>query len=584
MPNDLTPTSSWSSTQTRAQYAAIAKLRWRIFVNQFRRKGGTGELIGQIITYPIAAIFAFIPVVGSGGLAWYITAFPGKVPINLALLFWITFALAQFLNIQLGQPGTTFDPTQLIRFPLSVRSYIATRLFFGLLAPSNIIVVLMSFSMALGISIAEPSLALVAFAALFVFAATNIIFTRMIFAWVDRWLSTRRAREVFTALIFVFSLGIQWANVTFNPAYTHNKSIPSAKIHAMTALYNRAHPFIAALPPELISASVTAAAQRRPIAATAEILGCAAWGALFLSIFAYRTRTEFRGEAFSDVANAVAPPTKPGAPRPDSRTWVPTNASLVATNNTTAAPAPNTFGLSSILLGLMAKDILAIRRNTGLFMSVIAPIFFVLLFAGKLGMKAGGFSIYVFPSALAYTLMGIAPLAYNSFGLEGAGAQFYFIAPLSMRDVFLAKNLLNFTLAAIEGAVVLVIITLSTGMPTLQITVATYLWAIATLLLNTSIGNRRSITAPKKVDLGRAAAKQASPLSALISLGVLLVCGATGAGFLILASKHSALWTLPPIMGILAAASLIFYRRDLTRLDAFALAHRDELFEELCKK
>jgi ABC-2 type transport system permease protein len=234
----------------------------------------------------------------------------------------------------------------------------------------------------------------------------------------------------------------------------------------------------------------------------------------------------------------------------------------------------------------MAKDVLAIRRNTGLFMSVIAPIFFVLLFAGRLGTKAAGssFSVYVFPAALAYTLMGIAPLAYNSFGLEGAGAQFYFMAPVSMRDVFLAKNLLNFILAAIEGTVVLVIVTLSTGMPTLQITVATFLWAIATLLLNTSIGNRRSITAPKKVDLGRAAAKQASPLSALISLGILIVCGATGASLLILASLHSVLWTLPPLMGILAAASLIFYRRDLTRLDAFALAHRDELFEELCKK
>ena len=60
----------------------------------------------------------------------------------------------------------------------------------------------MSLAVAVGIALAAPGLWLYALMAMAVFAATNVLFSRMIFAWVDRWLSTRRAREVFTAIIF----------------------------------------------------------------------------------------------------------------------------------------------------------------------------------------------------------------------------------------------------------------------------------------------------------------------------------------------------------------------------------------------
>ena len=54
-------------------------------------------------------------------------------------MLWGTFAFCQLLNINLGQPGSTFDPTQLIRFPLRLRNYVLIRLCFGLLTPANVI-------------------------------------------------------------------------------------------------------------------------------------------------------------------------------------------------------------------------------------------------------------------------------------------------------------------------------------------------------------------------------------------------------------------------------------------------------------
>ena len=110
------------------------------------------------------------------------------------------------------------------------------------------------------------------------------------------------------------------------------------------------------------------------------------------------------------------------------------------------------------------------------------------------------------------------------------------------------------------------------------------LWAATTLMLTTTLGNRRSVTTPKKIDLGRTASKQASPLSSLISFGILLGSAAIGAGFLLLASYLNALWLLLPIFLALAIGAFAIYEYSLRTIDNFTLAHRDSLFEELCKK
>ena len=203
--------------------------------------------------------FAIGPSIGVGVAAGYFTH---KQQLgSIELLLWITFAFCQLLNIQLGQAGTTFDPTELIRFPLRVRDYIYIRLCFGLLTPANVIGTLMSASIALGVIVMAPGLWLYAIVGLAVFAAANVLFSRMIFAWVDRWLATRRAREVFTGLVFAVSIGAQWANFTFNPAYNHghSSSISPQKLAFALNIVHHVQPFLAWLPPQITAASLVAA-------------------------------------------------------------------------------------------------------------------------------------------------------------------------------------------------------------------------------------------------------------------------------------------------------------------------------------
>jgi ABC-2 type transport system permease protein len=578
MSTELAPNPTrWSPTQTRAQFSAIAWLRWRIFVNSFRRKGGTGELISRIIIFPLFAMIALLPTAGVGAGAFYF-AHTGQLN-RLFWLLWITFGLCQLLNIQLGQPGTTFNPTLLIRFPMRLGSFTAVRLFFGVLTPANIIGTLMSFSIALGITIARPALWAYAFLALAVFAAANVLFSRMIFAWVDRWLSTRRAREIFTGLIFAFSLGIQWLNFTFNPAYNrhhgHTRSITPDRISAAAHLYQRAQPILAALPPGLTGNSLVAANHGQPLNFLAYTAGCALYAAAFLAVFMLRMRTEYRGENLSDVANAVRTSKKASA-----ATTKPTPATL-----TSIAPAGTINRrafLPPIVSTMLAKEFLYIRRNTGIFYSLIAPLFFVFLFSVKMSTRFH--SPWVFPAAVAYTMLGITPLAYNSFGLEGTGSQFYFLVPVNLRDVFLAKNLMNFLLSFLEIAAVFAIISYSAAIPPLHIIAASILWAAATLLLSTMLGNHRSISAPKKVNIARAGRKQASGLSALIGMGVLLLSATIGAGLFLLATIFHKNWLLVPLFAIFAATALWFYLSSLRTIDTFARSHREDLFLELCKK
>jgi ABC-2 type transport system permease protein len=110
------------------------------------------------------------------------------------------------------------------------------------------------------------------------------------------------------------------------------------------------------------------------------------------------------------------------------------------------------------------------------------------------------------------------------------------------------------------------------------------LWGGATLLLSTSLGNRRSITAPKQIKTARAAGKQASPLSALIGMGVLLLSVIVASIVLGLAIYFRARWVLLPVFALYFAGALVVYLHSLGSMDRHALEHREELLTELCKK
>ncbi len=574
----LTPTENqapaWTAAQSRAQFAALARLRWCIFRNAFRRKGGAGEVAARIIFLPIIGFFAFGPIVGAGFAAHLFVA--SDRMFMLAFLTWGLFALWLFVLLNISPPGLSFDINTILRFPLSFRRYLTARVFFGLLSAANVIGTLALISAAIGITIARPSLAVWSTILLAIFALSNIFFTRMMLVWVERWLSTRRAREIFTAFILFASLGFQYLNINFNPGFQHGRHHhTSAALPVILNIYHHIKPVAGLLPPGLAASSIVSFSQGRILSAGANLLGLIAFTALFFGVYAWRMHREFLGEDLSETTQTnhqAVRRTIPVAPlRPALTPGVAQNA----------APTQTPF-LNNTVIACLQKEFIYLQRNLNQLYGFIAPLFMVFLFASRMS-AVGRFGGLVFPIAIAYSTLGVSTLSYNALGIDTGGVQFYLLSPTRLRDVFLAKNLTIFSLTLAELVLIFIVIVFVSQAPSVVVLLATICWLLFTTFANAAIGNLRSIIAPRRVDLMKASRKQISQFSALLALAVIVACAALGAAVLFLCSYLNRPWLMIPIFLALAIAAFIVYLQVLNRLDTLALTHRETLTEELCK-
>ena len=553
------------------QFRAIAYLRWCLFRSGFRRKGGKGELAARFVLYPLFSLFILGPLAGAVS-ASYAAVSTGHLD-RLAFVFWAIFALRVVVSVNLAQPGLSFDPESLIRFPLTFTRYLVIRVVLGLLSASTIIATLCLLGAATGISLADHTLAPAAFAAALVLALCDMFLIRMIFAWVDRWLSTRRARELFTGLIIAVSLGIQYLNFTYNPGLNHSRGHRAQSAAGLSRglhLYNAAEPALRHLPAGLATSAIVSSAAGHVFTVLADYLGILLFAAVFLAIFAWRMQREYRGENLSEANNSPVLATSAAPQR------VASAASITPIRGTTNALLPPTVA------ACLYKEWIYLRRNTAQFYGLLAPIAMVFLFTLRVG-GSMAHSAWLFPAAVAYSALGIAALAYNSLGLDAAGVQFYFFAPVHFGDVLLAKNLFSCAVNLVEFALILGLISYTAGPPRPLVILGTLLWLVAASFVNLTVGNRRSITSPKKMDPSKLSRRQASQLSALLSVGLMLALIAVGGACNALAAYLNLPWLPPAVFGILAVAAFFLYRSSLRGIDNFALNHRQTMIEELAK-
>ena len=562
---DSPPIQPWTAAQGRAQFAALARLRWDIFRNAFRRKGGAGELVARIILFPILAVFAIGPILGSGIGAFYLVS-TGRIAM-LPLLTWGIFALWMLVVLNISPPGLSFDINTIIRFPLSFPRYLTARIFFGLLSASAVIGTLSLIAADIGISLANPSLALWSTLILATFALANIFLVRMALVWVERWLSTRRAREIFTAFFLFISLGFQYINLNYNPGFQnrHHRHVEN-HLPLLRSIYHHLKPIADLFPPGLTGSSIVSYSEGHILTAIAAFLGLLTFALLFFGVYAWRMHREFRGENLSELTQPTQPSRRTPRPIP-----------------TTAASTPiRTFGLNSAVIASLEKEFIYIRRNINQLYGFIAPLFMVFIFAGRMSLS-GRYGAYVFPIAVAYSVLGVSILAYNALGVDGPGIQFYFLSPARLRDIFLAKNITAFLLTLAELIIIYAVISIVAHRPSLVIALSTIGWLLFTTFINGAVGNLRSVMAPKKVDLMKPSRGQASQLSVLIALGILIANALIAIFVLRLADYFDRPWLMVPIFFTLALIALLYYIHVLNSLDTIALDHREALAEELCK-
>lgn len=542
----------------RGQLTAIAWLRWRLFLNALRTTRGQLELISHIFVSLAFAIGGLGGAVFMGVAAYFLLS-SGK-PEMLALLLWAIFLFWQAFPIMATAFTNNPDSSDLLRFPLSYRSYFLVRLAYGAFDPASFLGGLWSFGILVGVSSAKPAALPWTLLVLLAFVAFNLLFMQMVFAWVERWLAQRRTREIMGVLFVLLMLSFQ----LIGPLTRHFKAHAQPQVQRFVEVLA---PVQGILPPGLAADAIVQGIYPQSLVALSSL---ALLGA-FLMVIGYglhiRLLAQYRGESLSE---AVAP-SAARQDRPLRRGW-------------------HLPGFATPVTAVFEKEIHYLLRSGPMLLTLIMPIFMLLVFRfGSMNSvrHSSGFLTrapnLAFPVAAAYTLLMLTNLVYNNFGGDAGGIQFFFAAPVSFRHIVLAKNLTHAGILAVEIAVAWIAVASFYGRPALNITVASLAGLLFAAPMNFAVGNVLSIYSPKKLDYSKFGRQRASQVTVLVSLALQLVVVGVGVSAFVTARYIGNLWIATLLLLLLAGISLSLYTMVLNRMDRLALERREAMVAELCR-
>jgi ABC-2 type transport system permease protein len=572
----------------RAQYGALARLRWHMFSNGLRSTKGAFEVSARIIVFIIYAGMGL--GMGSGaGASTYMLASNGQWQY-LAIVFWAVFLIWQVVPIMLASFQEQFDLSMLLRFPVSFPSFFLLYIVFGLVDVSTIVGFFCSAGILVGLTAARPDLFLWTLLALLAFAVFNIFLVRAIFAWIDRWLAQRRTREILTAVFLLLMLSMN----LLNPAFRQRKHLGNLTPDQRAEIRREGDPVYVVqhnpwlktansiqkwLPPGLVAVSVRHAAASDPESAV-EMLGVLSiyvllsGGALFA-----RLRREYRGENLGE-----APKAAPSKKKPAERA---APALGVTARSATHPSFHDSKGLDSYgpLTALLEKEVRTLMRTLPQLYAVGAPLLLMVILSGSFLRHGPGSHTFAFavPVCMVYALLGFTQLFYNNLGAEGPGIHLLFLSPTPFRTVMLAKNIfhsLMFLVIAVVGAI---LATMRLGMPDIAVLVATAAWLLFALPCNLAAGNIFSIIMPYRVNPGRITRQRGSQSNALLGLLIqLIVLGFGALGFWV-GWFYEDQWLSVPIFVLLAVGACVFWMRVLSNSATMANNRKDSLIATLVK-
>jgi ABC-2 type transport system permease protein len=528
--------------EARTQYAAMARMHWRMFVNGLRSIHGLLDLGATGIAWLFYSVYGL--GLGAGlCVATYSLASRASWQY-LPILFWVMSFLWLMFPIAVASFQEQSDLGILLRFPVRFGSYFLLYLISGLMEASTFVGVLCCLGVWLGIVIARPDLYLWAALCLSVFAVFNMLLVRAVFAWIDRWLAQRKTREILSAVFMVLIVSLLVVNSVLNQKrYEGTKNHKEEVAPLREALYKYAPLLKTAnlvqqwLPPGLSARTLQQVMEQRPVAGFASLNMLGLWVILAGSALAGRLKAEYRGQNLSWASSRDKAIGRGGG-------W--------------------TLGGSRPFTAIVEKELRCLLRAAPLLWAMSVPVLFVFVIAGVFHHNPSGDMNsfpYAFLLCVAYALLGFTGLFYNNLGTEGAGIQLLFLSPTPIRTVLLAKNLLHSVLFVLVGFAAGVLSCLRLGVPPFVVLADTCAWLVFALPCNLAAGIIFSLTMPYRINPGRItrpAGAQANTLPAmLIQLGVLGV----GASVFWLSWSLKSRWLPVPIfLALTAGASFVWTR------------------------
>jgi ABC-2 type transport system permease protein len=546
-----------STLHRRAQLTAIAALRWRMFVNGLRTKRGKMELVSRILITAAFALGGLGGFTAATGFAWYFVS-QNKAEY-LATLFWPILFFWQVFPVMATAFTNNPDSSELLRFPLNYSSYFLIRLAYGFFDPASALGCLGLFGILLGASFARPILFPWTLLVVLTFALFNLVLMLTVFAWLERWLAQRRTREIMGVLFVLVMLSFQ----LIGPMMERLEKKPRPELGNATRIMVQVQ---AVLPPGLAADAIAQVTHSHYLVGVSSLFFLAALTAAIGSLLHLRLRAQFRGENLSEAA------ARPAVAQPQGLQvgW-------------------NLSGFSQPVAAVFEKEVRYLARSGPMLLTLVMPLFMLVIF--RLGPAnslrhsnfLGRTPDMAFPGAVAYALLVLTNLVFNSFGGDAAGVQFFYASPVGFRQIMLGKNLTHASILLTNTALAWVAVSYFYGTPHLAVTIATVAGLLFAVPLNFAAGNLLSIYSPKKRDFATFGRQNASQTTVLASLGLQIVIVGIGVAAFFLAHLYKNPWIAVLLFLALAAISIPIYMIVLRRIDGFAIQRRETLLAELCR-
>jgi ABC-2 type transport system permease protein len=550
----LIPDGPNLAPQGRRQMAAVAELRWRIFVNSLRTFRGRLELASRIFVGIAFVAGGIGGAVGLGGAAWFLML-EGNAGW-LATLLWPVFLFWQLFPLMATAFTKNLESASLLRFPLSYRSYFLIRLVYGSLDPATTVASLWLLGITIGIGVAKPRLLPWAALVLLTFAIVNLLLARMAFTWLERWLAQRRTREIMGVIFFLCILSLQLTGPLI--AFYGHKSKPETRL-----LGQELSKLQKPLPPGLAAAAFAEMAQGQGWTSVASFALLALYGVVFLWLLNFRLRAEYLGENLSESFGRQAS----AAPTPALR------------------PGWDVPGLAGPVAAVFEKELRYLSRSGPMLFTLVVPLVMLLVFRSS-GHDQDLFARapeLTFPLGAAYSLLLLTNLSYNNFGADGSGIQFFFASPVRFRQIMMGKNLAHAAIYALEVVLVWLGTTLLYRPPSVRVTLAVLGGVLFAVPIDLAAGNLFSIYSPTRVEAGVFGRQRASLTTVLASFCVRGVLFGGAALMLWLSGHYGNPWIVVLILLLPALLACLTYTLALSHLDRMALDHRENLISQLSR-
>ena len=547
----------------RQQYRALAIMRWRMFVIGLRSIRGILELGANGIQM---MVFSFIGIgLGLGlGFVSYSLVSHGSweyVPIE----FWVVLFVWQMIPVTLASFQDQFDMTGLLRFPLSFGSFFVLYLVFGLLDVSTVMGAICCLAILIGVTAAQHALMAWTALALAGFALFNILLARAILAWVDRWLSQRRTREIVSALFLLLAVSVQLLNPAVRgngfdattraerAAQRHQKPpVPSPVLEKMKVV----QPW---LPPGMAAGVLRHASADQPAVAIGALAGLGLFALGMGGVLGVRLRAEFRGENLGEAPRSAKEEKR------EQRRLLDGGGPIAAT---------------------IEKELQTLFRSMPQLYALAVPVLMVFvvgsLFRNSLGAVRHPFQ-YSLPICVAYGLLGFTRVIYNNLGTEGTGIQLLFMSPTPIRTVILGKNLFHGGLYLLMAAASGLLAWIRLGPQSGTLVAMTAAWLVFALPANLTVGNIMSLTMAYRVNPGRITRQPGSQGNALLGMLVQVLLLGTGGVVIVLCNVAHKAWLAAPILLACAGIAIVVWTRVLANMDTLAHDRRDILISTLAK-